>query len=96
MTSPHTKLTRNSLTTYELTPSESHEGQILGALNYCVIQNLKAQYVEEKLNLLFDPEHPLKYAQQEAYLSGQIDVLNYILSSHEEALAAKMATISTD
>ena len=69
----------SSFTTYELTDTEIREGSKLSHLQYKVIQNRIAEIAEDKLRLLFDPEHPLLFAQQEAELRGQLDILQYLL-----------------
>ena len=44
------------------------------------LQNELAAAVSEKVALTFDPEHPLKFAQQEAELQGKIGLLKYLLA----------------
>lgn len=75
----------NSFTTYTLTEKEQIAGTTLTSLNVAVLQNQRAQIAEEKLNLPFTPNDIQTYLQQEAYLKGQLDLLNYILASHEES-----------
>lgn len=75
----------NTFTTYALSADELKAGQILTSLNVSVLQNQRAQIAEEKLALKFTPNDVQSYLQQEAYLSGQLDLINYILAAHEES-----------
>jgi hypothetical protein len=46
----------------------------------CYYQTLMADAAQEKLGAMFDPYKPQLFLQQEAYLRGQIDILNMLLS----------------
>lgn len=72
-------------TSYHLSPEEELHGQILTSLNIAVIQNQRAQIMQDKMNLPFTPNDVLSYTQQEAYLKGQLDLLQWILDQHEAA-----------
>jgi len=75
----------NTFTSYELSKEEYISGCTLNYLTLSVIQNLRSELAEEKLNLTFTPNNVLDYTQQEAYLKGQIDMLNHLLDLHEAA-----------
>lgn len=75
----------NTFSTYELTAEEQVLSDQLSQLNVAKIQNLRSQIAEEKLNLVFTPNDTLTYTQSEAYLKGQLDLLTFLLQSHEEA-----------
>lgn len=75
----------NTFTSYKLTEKEQRDGALLSSLNVAVLQNLRSSIAEEKLNLVFTPNDVLSFTQQEAHLKGQLDILNYILASHEES-----------
>lgn len=76
----------NSFTSYNLDETEYNNGCTLSSLNIAVIQNLRSNIAEEKLNLTLDTDKPIKFAQDEAYLRGQLDMLNHLLDLHEAAI----------
>jgi hypothetical protein len=67
-----------------LTTAEKVESSKLSTLQKINIKNLICNIMEEKLNLPFTPNNPLEYAQREAYLKGEIEILNYLLAMSEE------------
>ena len=69
----------HSFNRYELNEDEQRAGQALSLSNQAVIQNLIATISEEKLHLVLDATNITAYAQQEAYLRGQLDILRHIL-----------------
>lgn len=69
----------HSFNRYELNEDEQRAGQALSLSNQAVIQNLIATIAEEKLHLVLDANNITAYAQQEAYLRGQLDILRHIL-----------------
>lgn len=64
---------------YALSDEELRAGQALTISNQAVIQNLIATVAEQKLQLVLDPEKITDFAMQEAYLRGQIDILQHLL-----------------
>ena len=71
---------------YELNEQEISQGSALTAVQGYCIQNQIADLAAQKLNLVFDPSKPDDFAQQIAYLQGQIDALQHILNTSESAL----------
>lgn len=71
---------------YELTEIELTQGTALTPLQGFCIQNQIADLAAQKLNLVFDPAAPASYAQEVAYLQGQIDALQHLLNMSEAAL----------
>ena len=69
----------HSFNRYELNEDEQRAGQALSLSNQAVIQNLIATIAEEKLHLVLDANNITAFAQQEAYLRGQLDILRHIL-----------------
>jgi hypothetical protein len=69
----------HSFNRYELSEDEQRAGQALSLSNQAVIQNLIASISEEKLHLVLDANNITAYAQQEAYLRGQLDILRHLL-----------------
>lgn len=79
------QLATTSLTRYILTAEESVAGYTLTALNLAVIQNLMADTSESRLALEYDPLNPVKFAQDEAFMQGQLKMLRYLQQMHEES-----------
>lgn len=74
-------LIANSFTSYELTDKEALEGSVLTSLQMQVIQNTMASIAEEKIRLEYDHTNPVRFAQAEASLKGQLDILTHILNA---------------
>lgn len=72
-----------SLTRYILTPEEEVSGYTLTTNNLLVLQNLLADASEGKLNLEFNAADPVKFAQDEAFLQGQIKIIRYLIDQNE-------------
>lgn len=84
----------NNFSSFELTLAEEESGQVLNTLQKMVLQNKLAAVAAQKLHLVYVPNDPKDYAQQMAYLQGQLDVLQWQLDTStqvEEILAAKLA-----
>lgn len=85
--------------TYDLSPQEVLQGQILTPLQKAVIQNQLAAFAEDKINLLYNSETVsaesarINYIQREAELMGQINLLRYLLelsiSAEQDTLLAR-------
>ncbi len=67
-----------------LTAPEQIEASKLSSLQRTNLNNLLCNIMEEKLNLPFTPNNPLEYAQREAHLKGQMDILNYLIAMSDE------------
>jgi hypothetical protein len=65
--------------------SELVSGSILSAMQIAVIQNLRVDIAEQKLNLTFTPNDVLSYTQQEAFLKGQLEILLHLIDTSEAA-----------
>ncbi len=78
-------LITNTFSAYHLTEQEALQGSIFTVTQLQVLQNQLAQVAEEKLALDFDTSDPASYAQQEAYMKGQMDLLLYIIDSSQAA-----------
>ena len=64
-----------------LSPQEEKDGKQFNAFQRAMLHNLRADLAQSKLNLTFTPESVINYAQQEACLTGQIDLLNTLLTA---------------
>lgn len=79
------QLIANDFSSYELTDEEALQGSILTITQKEVMQNDIATYAQEKLNLEFDSNSQLLFAQQEAKLAGQMQALRYRLDCSDAA-----------
>lgn len=80
------QLIPHSFNKYLLTDEETKSGHILTESNKAVIQNLIADAAQSKINLVLDPQKLNEYVQQESFLKGQIEILNYLLDMHQSLL----------
>lgn len=69
----------NSFTSYELTDQEKKEAVKLSHFQILYLQTLHADTAEMLLGLRFTPNNVLGYAQEEAYLRGQLELVNFLL-----------------
>ena len=75
----------NKFSEYSLTPEEQAVACQFSTLQRYFIQNEIAIAANEKISLTFDPQNPLRFAQQEAELAGKIGILEYLLAAHNSA-----------
>lgn len=68
---------------YSFTDDELREVTSISGLQKMFFQTTLASCATDKIALEFDADHPLRFAQQEAYLKGQIDIINYFLGLSE-------------
>jgi len=71
-----------SFQAYNLTEEELQHGRAIGPEQRMYYQTLLASAAEEKLAEEYDALNPLRFAQREAYLRGQIDILNMLLGAN--------------
>lgn len=79
-----TKIT-SSFQRIPLTDKDTISGAILSSIHTAIIQNHRVDIAEQKLNLVFDPQNVVDFAQQNAYLQGQLDILQMLLDASETA-----------
>lgn len=68
-----------------LSPVEAISGAIFNSMQIAVIQNLRVDIAEQKLALKFTPNDVLDYTQQESFLTGQLEILQYLIDSSQAA-----------
>lgn len=78
------QLKPNDFSEYDMTDEEIMAGQLLTHNQKAVLQNRLAQYAREKINVQFDPDKVLQYAQVEAELAGKIILIREILDGCTE------------
>jgi hypothetical protein len=75
------KLIDNVFTSYELTDDEALHGSIYTTTQLNVLQSKLSEVATDKLNLEFDTSSPQIFIQQEAYLKGQLELIQYLIDS---------------
>ena len=82
------KIIPNTFKRYEISAAEQRSGSIFNDSQLAVLHNLRTDYAEQKLNLVFTPEKVLDFAQQEAILAGCIQLLGYLIDTSAESQKA--------
>lgn len=82
---PQMRATRFISFTFD-NPDEERNAKIFNSFNVMHLCNLRTQIQEQKLSLKIDPDKPLHNLQNEASLTGQIELLDLILKDCEDAL----------
>lgn len=78
------QIINNKFTAYKLSPEEEALGYLFNENNLYMLQNELAAIAETKLNLKLDPNNPMEFMQQEAFIAGKMDLLSYFLAMHEQ------------
>lgn len=87
-------------THWKLSDEEVLMGSILNINQKQVMQNELAMIAEQRTTQDYDPRNPLKFAQDEAFLKGQMSILRVMLSRSDESekalrvLADKQSSLS--
>lgn len=84
----------NIFTSYSLTDKEKLQGTILNTDQKAVIQNMLSLVAQQKLGLKFSATQ--EFIQEEAYLSGQMDLLSNLLESSDAAETAVLDLASSN
>lgn len=79
------KIAIGTFTSFDLSHGECIAGSILTTDQKNVLQNDLSQIAENKLNLDFDPLNPTKFAQDEAFLKGQMSIIRVMLQRSDES-----------
>lgn len=64
---------------FEFTPQEKEIAATFTDLNLLYLRNLRHEAVTAKLSLRYDPTQPHVFQQNEAMLTGKIDVLSFLI-----------------
>lgn len=86
-------LVSNTFSSWQLSVEEEELGQILTHEQQAVLQNKLAEIARDKLNVTFNVTIPAAFAQEEAYLRGQMDVINWLLDTSTSVESARLAKI---
>lgn len=76
-----------SFEAFKFTPEELTAARSLNVLQRAYYQTLLADAAEEKLSHEFDEHSAMRSHQKEAYLRGQIDILQMILNTDSTKVA---------
>lgn len=68
---------------------EERAAHALNPYTLAWIKSLRADAAQDRLDLAFDPQNPLQFAQAEAALKGQIQILTHIIDCHELATSGE-------
>jgi len=86
----------NSFTSYTLTDKEQLFGEILNLEQKMVMQNKLAAIAEERIALVPEANNYASFIQQEAFLKGQLTMLQWLLDSSIAAEAQVAAESQTN
>lgn len=90
------KLVPNKFTAYELTEQEQLQALHLPTLTLQFLYTLRTEYCMQKISLKLDPALPQHYVQEESYLAGQINILDFLIESAELAQQTVAQDVSQD
>ena len=79
------KIGVGTFTHYDLTTREILAGSILSSDQQAVLQNELAMIAEQRTNLDYDATNPVKFAQDEAFLKGQMSIIRVMLLRSKES-----------
>lgn len=79
------QITTSSFTTWKLTDQETLEGSVLSNPQKFLIQNELANVAEQILALEYKTLEPLKFAQDDSFLKGQLSILRFLLLRSDES-----------
>jgi hypothetical protein len=67
----------------QFTDEERNIAKRFHPLNILLLKDHRAKIVNLKLNIKFDPEHTLHFAQEESYLAGKLAILDELIGDQE-------------
>lgn len=76
-----------SFQVFVFSPEELLQSNLLSPLLKMRVQTLLADTAEQILSLVYDPNNPLEFVQQDANLKGQLAVYQLFLQEDEDAQA---------
>lgn len=86
----------SSFSRFEVTDTEALEGSVFSDKQLVMLQNQLADVAEQKINTIFDATNPTQFAQDEAFLSGQIKILQYLMETSQVAAETLYQTNNTN
>lgn len=85
-------LVQSELMEYDFSPEEDLAARILPVLTVLRLKSMKAELIKAKSSIKIDPSEFAKYLQEEAALSGQIDILSQLIIDSENAVQERQAS----
>ena len=76
----------NNFSSYELTEAEAVDGFTLQQANLYMLQNELSLAAEAKLGIVVDPNNTIQFIQQEAFLRGKIEFINWLIAMHNQSV----------
>ena len=70
----------SSFTVHSISPRDTLSGYILSLTQQRVYQNELAEIAEQLITLTYDPLNPVDFAQQHAFLRGQMQIYQTLLA----------------
>lgn len=86
-------LQENPFSSYKFTADDLLEARKLSEVQRQYLQSLLSDACMEKLTIILDPYKPLIFTQHEAYVRGQIDILNMLLATDGPVNRPKNAVV---
>jgi hypothetical protein len=80
------KLSQTLYTAYEFTEDEEIVAPVFTDLQLARILTERANVASEKASLVPDPDNPQQFHMAHEYLRGQLEVYNYLVNTHTEAV----------
>jgi len=85
-----------AFTRISLSASDAILSQSLTHLNLCWLQNERALYAQQKLNMKLDPKNVEAFMQEEAELHGKLNLLTYLIDCANEAVKSHVIQTQQD
>jgi hypothetical protein len=71
---------------HKLTEEQSLQSCILSPIQIQLLENDMSTLAQQILGLEFDPSNPIRFAQEDASLKGQLDTLRNLIARSEDAV----------
>ena len=79
----------NEFTETQLNTEEMRQARIFSPLNVALLKNLNVSLMRERAAIEVDSTNIMKFVQEEAFLKGQIELVNFLLNTKEEPEAVQ-------
>ena len=93
-----TRARQSSFTYRPVSTQEEISGSILSTIQAAVINNIRVDIAEQKLSLAYNPKEPYDFVQQEAFLAGQLEILQFLLDQSDatQKIVSDPTVVSTN
>lgn len=86
----------NSFTEFTFTQEELFAATRFSTLQLMLIQTLASRAAQDRLEIMYDPVNPVKFAQQEAESKGEIGAYNNLLMLYNNTEAPVAAAAKAE